>query len=254
MANYITIDGGTTNTRISLVVDKKIVDTLKFNVGAKAGIDDELLLRKTVKNGITTILSKNNMIEDDVFRILASGMITSEFGLYKLEHIPTPAGINELKNAMTKVVLEDISKIPFVFMCGVKTNCDSLKNADMMRGEETELMGVIGDGDEECLYIFPGSHSKIIHTDKIGRIDNFWTGLTGEMISAISKNTILRDSVNLENVNLLDDFLLEGYNYCKYNGMNDALFKVRVLKNIFNWNYDQIYSFFLGVILCGEII
>ena len=38
MANYITIDGGTTNTRISLIKDLTITDTLKFNIGAKGGI------------------------------------------------------------------------------------------------------------------------------------------------------------------------------------------------------------------------
>ena len=35
MAVYITIDGGTTNTRISLVCDSEIKDTVKLNIGAR---------------------------------------------------------------------------------------------------------------------------------------------------------------------------------------------------------------------------
>ena len=54
-------------------------------------------------------------------RILASGMITSEFGLCLLEHLIAPCGMGELAASMHEVVLEDISKIPFVFARGVKT-------------------------------------------------------------------------------------------------------------------------------------
>ena len=110
MANYITIDGGTTNTRVSLVKDGEIKEILKYNVGARAGIDDATLLRVTVKNAISKLLLNNNMKEKDITRILASGMITSEFGLYKLDHAVTPVGIEELHNTMKEVVLDDISE------------------------------------------------------------------------------------------------------------------------------------------------
>ena len=37
MANYITVDGGTTNTRLYLVKNQCVVDTLKLTVGAGNG-------------------------------------------------------------------------------------------------------------------------------------------------------------------------------------------------------------------------
>ena len=46
MANYICIDGGTTNTRINLVENGRIIDTLQFNVGARLSIENENLLKK----------------------------------------------------------------------------------------------------------------------------------------------------------------------------------------------------------------
>ena len=178
MANYICIDGGTTNTRINLVCDRKLVDSMKFNVGARSGIDNKMLLRTTVRDGIVELLSRNAMDKANISMILASGMITSEFGLVELPHILAPAGMDEMHAAMHKVVLEDISDIPFVFMRGVKTSVDTLESADMMRGEETELMGLYS---EEGVYILPGSHSKIIKTNAKGQIVNFTTMLTGEM-------------------------------------------------------------------------
>lgn len=41
MKNYITIDGGTTNTRVSLVKGEEIVKTIKLAVGARVGIDNK---------------------------------------------------------------------------------------------------------------------------------------------------------------------------------------------------------------------
>ena len=64
------------------------------------------------------------------------------YGLVNLPHITVPAGIDELHNSMEKVVLSEISNIPFCFIRGVKTECSNLEDADMMRGEETEVMGI----------------------------------------------------------------------------------------------------------------
>ena len=237
MANYICIDGGTTNTRINLVRDKVVVDTMKFNVGARSGIDNKDLLRNTVRDGIAEILKRNQLTEADIVRILASGMITSEFGLVELPHTVTPAGMAELHSVMHEVVLEDIAAVPFVFLRGVKTSMGHLECADMMRGEETELMGVFR---EEGVYILPGSHSKIIKTDAQGRIVDFTTMLTGEMFAALSQGTILKDAVVLSDFAIQKESLMQGYQYAQKNGMNEALFKVRILKNIFKMNKKKI--------------
>ena len=213
MSNYITVDSGTTNTRISLVRDLKVIDTLKFNVGAKNGIDNKTLLRNTIRTGIKQMLTKNNISENNITRILASGMITSEFGLCPLEHIVVPVGISELHNSMEEVVLNDISEIPFVFIRGVKTKADDMETADIMRGEETEIMGVMTSEDCECVYILPGSHSKIIQTDKSQRITGFLTMLTGELASAVAQNTILKSSVKFEFSEIDREYIIKGYEY-----------------------------------------
>lgn len=251
MANYITVDGGTTNTRISLVKDLEIKDTMKFNVGAKAGIDNKNLLRETLRDGIRGLLERNDTKEREICRILASGMITSEFGLCKLDHIVAPAGVKELNESMEEVVFEDISDIPFVFIRGIKMLGDDFAETDMMRGEETEFAGL--SSGKGGVYILPGSHSKVIFADGSGRITSFHTMLTGEMMAALSQNTILKDAVDLSMSELSEEYLLKGYNYCRECGINKALFKVRILKNIFGKDADETYSFFVGTILCGEI-
>lgn len=254
MALYITIDGGTTNTRVSLADGTKILDRLSFGIGAKSNIEDDTLYKSTIKEAIKKILKNNRLSENDIVRILASGMITSEFGLLQLEHVTVPAGIEKLHNTMKEVTIKEISDIPFVFIRGVKTGADKLENSDIMRGEETELIGIMDKSDGECTYVLPGSHSKIIKTDTSGNIIEFSTMLTGEMLAALSQNTILKDAVDLENSVLNKEYLLIGFDFCRKNGINNSLFKVRILKNMFGQNKDRIYSFFLGTVLCEEII
>lgn len=247
MADYICIDSGTTNTRISLVKNGGVVDTLKFHCGAKSGKD---ALKGTLKNGISDIISKNGVNKEDIKGILASGMITSELGLVTLPHIGAPAGIEELSSSVYETVIDDVSEIPFTFIRGVKTVGSTLEKTDIMRGEETELMGIFrGEG----VYILPGSHSKIINVDGCGRIVGFKTMLTGEMLTSLSEHTVLKDSVKGFTAEIDEEYLFTGYEYAKKNGINEALFKVRVLKNIFSKSDSEVFSFLLGAVLCDEI-
>ncbi len=245
MANYIAIDGGTTNTRINLVKDLEVIDSLKFNVGAKNGSN----LKETVKEGIKEILEKNKMSEGDIHKILACGMITSEFGLVNLPHLTAPCGIDELSKEMFETTL-DISAVPFAFVRGVKTAGDSFETTDMMRGEETELMGL--DIEKDALYVLPGSHSKLIYTDDMGRIARFSTELTGELISAVAKETILKDCVSFDST-ADEEYLLKGCDFAVKKGVNAAFFKTRILKNLFKCNENQTFGFFLGAALSSEI-
>ena len=209
-------------------------------------------LKSEIKTAIDTLCAHWQITEKDITKILASGMITSEFGLVNLPHITVPAGINELHDTMYETVFPEISSVPFVFIRGVKT-AGALSETDMMRGEETELMGLIAFADCRALFVLPGSHSKLISTDETGRITGFSTTLTGEMIASLSQNTILKDAVDLSCDTVDNAHLLDGYTYAKEHGINEALFKVRILKNILGKSKTETYSFFLGAVLQAEI-
>lgn len=250
MANYITVDGGTTNTRLYLVKNRCVVDTLKLTVGAGNG---KAALTEAIRDAIKALLEKNAMTEQDIVRVLASGMITSEYGLCALPHLTVPAGRKELHEAMHEVVLEEITTVPFVFLRGVKTDCADAQSADMMRGEETELFGILQNTDKDCLYVLPGSHSKLITVDCMGRIVDFSTMMTGEMAAALSQHTILKDAVALSGSELDIEYLARGYEDCKKNGINHTLFRTRVMKNLFGVDPNARYSYFIGAILQAEI-
>lgn len=249
MYNYITIDGGTTNTRISIVSDGKIIDTLKI----KSDSNTEKY-KIVIKDNINELLKKNGFEEKDIIRILITGtMATAEFGICPLDYVVTPVNIKMLKKESCEVVIPEISDIPFVVIRGVKTKGDSLDKVDTMRGEESELAGIMSVNDKSCVYMLMGSHSKIITTDDNGNIVDICTMLSGELIEAVSKLTILKNTLVFEESTLDSEYIKKGCNYCFEKGFNEALFKVRLLKTVFQESNSRIYSFFLGAILHGEV-
>ena len=252
MSNYFTVDGGTTNTRISLVCDYRITATKKINIGVGSG--DTAYLKKAIRDAISELILQSGLTEKDIERILASGMISSEKGLCDLPHITVPAGQSELNSSMYETVIEDISAIPFVFIRGVKKIGQGLDDVDMMRGEETELMGIIGENDgKDRLYVLPGSHSKHISVDAKCRIVDFRTMLTGELLAAVIQHTILRYATDFSHSAVIETELINGFLYAREHGLNESLFKTRILKNCFGASEEQCFSFLLGCILCDEV-
>jgi 2-dehydro-3-deoxygalactonokinase len=226
---------------------------MKYKIGAAIGCDQKDLLQKTLKEGIAEILSKNALREGDVSRILASGMITSEGGLCTLKHLQTPCGISELARCMHECIISEITSIPFVFARGVITDTTTIEELDIMRGEETELFGLTEQPKQGCLYILPGTHSKMIYTDECGRICHFTTLLSGELISAISGNTILKNSISLDTCAEDFEYLERGYICAGEHGAAAAFFKVRILDKILGASREQCFSFFIGAVLQDEV-
>ena len=249
MKNYITVDGGTTNTKISIVSDRKIVDTLR--ISSKT---EQAAYKLALKEAIGELLKKNAYTEQDILCVLVSGtMATAEYGLYPMDHLVTPVNMEMLKKHACRIALPEIANIPFVIIPGVKTPCNCLEDADMMRGEETEIMGLINSGDPACMYMLMGSHTKFVKTDDSGNIVDICTMLTGELIEAVATGTILKHAELLEKSVLDREYLKKGYLYCRAKGINEAFFKVRVLKNIFRETNSAVYSFFIGAALCADV-
>lgn len=68
---------------------------------------------------------------------------------------------------------------------------------DVMRGEETQLIGCIAGNAgaaTEGTFIFPGTHSKHIQV-KDGEVTGFQTFMTGELFDLLRRHSILKDAV-----------------------------------------------------------
>ena len=247
MRRYITLDLGTTKSKISLIEDGSVEDSLK--ISSKLDGDEYLTV---LGSAIAEILAKNGLSDGDITALLATGtMASAEMGIYPLEHAVAPIGREGLKATAATVSLPEISGIPFFITRGVKVTDHELHTKDMMRGEEAEIYGLECDG--EGIYMLMGSHTKIVTTDKDGKITDISTMLTGELASAIVSDTILKHSVSFENSSLDKAALMQGFEYARDNSLGEALFRVRVLKTKHGANASEVYSFFIGALLSGEV-
>ena len=118
--------------------------------------------------------------------VLLSGMIGSRQGWKEAPYLPCPAGPSRLAAALVDIGF-DWARVKLV--PGL-SGSDESGVAEVMRGEETQVMGVqplLRNGGIACL---PGTHSKWVRVEG-GRIVGFTTHMTGEAFAALRGHTIL---------------------------------------------------------------
>jgi 2-dehydro-3-deoxygalactonokinase len=119
-------------------------------------------------------------------RVLLSGMIGSRQGWREAPYIPCPASAADLAANLTDVGF-DWARVKLV--PGL-SGTDEAGVAEVMRGEETEVIGVLADFPPGGIACLPGTHSKWARVED-GRIVSFTTHMTGETYAALRGHTIL---------------------------------------------------------------
>jgi len=122
----------------------------------------------------------------DGLPIIASGMITSRNGWVETPYVSVPSGVQELAGALVTHKTSD--GVTVTFVTGMTTDHDGAP--DVMRGEETQVIGASALGMSDGTFVMPGTHSKWI-TVRENVIEDYATFMTGEVFSALRKHTIL---------------------------------------------------------------
>lgn len=120
---------------------------------------------------------------------VVAGMAGARAGWIEAPYAETPAGLMELPRQAVAPpgTGRDVRILPGV--------CQRTAGAeDVMRGEETQLLGAVSNGLTDALFCLPGTHSKWVSLEE-GRISRFSTVITGELFQIISRQSILRLSV-----------------------------------------------------------
>lgn len=117
--------------------------------------------------------------------VLAAGMIGSRNGWRETPYLAPPAGAKALARGLVRFDAPGGAALHLVPGLAV-TGPD--RAPDVMRGEETELVGLADRGAQA--YVLPGSHSKWAQMDG-AQITDFRTYVTGELFAALCDHTIL---------------------------------------------------------------
>ena len=177
----IGLDWGTTSFRAyRLGADGHILDHVSSEVGILAVTDGDFAaaLRRQIAPWLAAPANPP---------ILACGMIGSRQGWHEAPYVDLPAGTAELAGNLVSATPGGGPTIHFV--PGLSWR-DAEGVPDVMRGEETQLIGAMGCEAEPHLFVLPGTHSKwAVAAD--GRIRWFATFMTGEMFAVLTQHSIL---------------------------------------------------------------
>jgi 2-dehydro-3-deoxygalactonokinase len=258
-----TLDTGTTNTRVVAWRDGSPVGEAGRPVGVRdtaiTGNTDKL--KAAVGDALSEALAAANVSPDEERLYLASGMITSNNGLREIPHLPAPAGKAELAAGMQSVELPGVTDQPIWLIPGIKNRAgaislDDCDDMDIMRGEETEAIGVLHTLGitGPAVLILPGSHAKFVGIDEAGRIAGSITTISGELLDVISRHTLIAGSVDHRFAEKVDpDALLKGADLGARLGVGRSAFVVRLLDLFGDLDRDARASFLLGAVLASDL-
>lgn len=124
----------------------------------------------------------------EVLPAILCGMVGSNLGWTVAPYADAPAGLPELARAMVEVA-PGVRIVP-----GVR--CEGIAGApDVMRGEETQLLGWVAQHPERGrgrhVVCHPGTHAKWALIED-GRIVRFVTAMTGELFAVLGKHSVLK--------------------------------------------------------------
>lgn len=178
----IAVDWGSTHFRAKLVVDGVVAASTSSPDGIRhrEGRDcDEILAlhcaawKHTHPNA----------------RVLMSGMIGAREGWVEAPYVAAPCSIAGLAAAAVAVPSPTFGEV--LIVPGVRSDDPDNTTTDVMRGEETQIAGLLGSLPREgAVVCLPGTHSKWVVCQD-GAIRGFRTWLTGEAYERLTHGSLI---------------------------------------------------------------
>jgi 2-dehydro-3-deoxygalactonokinase len=181
-------------------------------------------------------------------------MITSELGLAEVPHLEAPVGIKDIAGALRELSLDELP-VPLFLVPGVRSPNGGVELNDVMRGEETQVTGLVSSPEARLPLVFvsTGSHTKFVFVDTDSRICWSVTTLSGELIWALHHETIL--SKLIDPSHSLDDlsFVERGARTVRDAGLSRALFATRLLNVLSGVDPNNCSDFLYGAVAEADI-
>ena len=180
-AGLVTIDWGTTNRRIFLLDS-----------------DGAVVRREADSLGVTAVPPGGFPVEMARLRdrfgdvpFLLAGMIGSNRGWAEAPYIACPVTLARLRDSLLWVEPGRTAIIPGACVDGAR--------ADVMRGEEVQLLGAVATGlvAPDALLCLPGTHAKWARVAD-GALVDFRTVMTGEMFALLRNHSLLAPQLSCD--------------------------------------------------------
>lgn len=255
---FLSCDWGTTSFRLKLfdfvhgitlaeeISDKGCAGI--FNEWQKSRNETSLAIHYLLylKEALSRLSQKTGIALEHI-DIVISGMASSSIGILELPYASLPFPIDGSTAVTSWIPGEGIIPNNMLLISGVATH------NDLMRGEETQLAGIVKMIEEEAIYILPGTHSKHI-TVANKQIVDFKTFMTGELFGLLLHHGLLAGAVTAPDSNRIEGEEITAF-HCGVEKAIEAdllqnLFSVRV-KELKKHHSKTLNYFYLSGLLIG---
>ena len=260
---FINCDWGTSHFRLRAIRGRgtEIVAEYRSDEGAgrlaaaESSAAQSELFQGVLRRGLDHLRAKVGADVADA-PVVISGMASSSIGWQELPYAKVPFGLDGAELICKELQLGGgKSRQRIVLVSGACTE------ADVMRGEETQALGVfqlpVAQAlAERSLLILPGTHSKHLRVAR-GRVEGFRTFMTGELFEVLSKHSILRHSLDESPAGALEGKSLEafgaGVDQVRDLPLSAALFRVRARAVLGGSGAETNRAFLSGVLIGSEL-
>jgi 2-dehydro-3-deoxygalactonokinase len=177
--------------------------------------------------------------------VVLSGMASSSIGMLELPYHELPFWVSG--EDLQPFSLPSSATFPHTLLLvpGVRSE------NDVMRGEETQLIGCDSDDNGHRLFIFPGTHSKHISVFS-GLANGLRTYMTGEFFSLLSRQSILAASIEDSGSNRGPAFFA-GVDAGQHSDLLHSAFSVRTNQLFAKWSKADNYQYLSGLLIGAEL-
>ena len=272
MTSFFSCDWGTTTFRLRRVnaATGNVIDERREVSGAKVLFSscapgDTAAREETFANFLREQLCRmagNEVASLDGVPVIISGMASSSVGWRELPYAHVPVDLDGSSLTQDSFELDDGGnrRMRIHLVSGV---CAEI---DMMRGEETEILGLFSGGRhariaEDGIAVLPGTHSKHVRL-RHRQIIGFRTYMTGELFDVLSAHSLLRASVQptdgAPSITLLEpeahEAFVAGVRASSFSGLAGSLFQTRVRTVLQNVPPTVNRWFLSGLLIGSELV
>lgn len=253
---FLSCDWGTSSFRLRLVALPGLEVLASYQGGEgigptwrawqAVGGDRLSFYRQVIAGGIQQLACSSGYGVQELPLVL-SGMATATIGMMELPYAPLPFPADGSLAQVLHLPAGTAFPHPCLLLSGVRSD------TDVMRGEETQLVGALaGDsGDQFC--IIPGTHSKHIQV-QAGVLTHFATYMTGEFFELLSQHSILAASVEPGNERQEgSQAFVAGLQAGHRSNLLQACFSVRTNQLFGTWHKTENYQYLSGLLVGAEL-
>ena len=189
--------------------------------------------------------------------VILSGMVGSNIGWQAAPYTDCPASAEQIINGRTAF---NARGIEFSIISGLRT-INPLGTADLMRGEELQLLGWMGsdaaaksESKAAQLVALPGTHNKWALVQG-GKIETFVTALTGELYSLLQNHSVLIASA--ESADFSADIFVQGVKVAttlESGQLLQALFATRSRQVLGELSELHASSYLSGLLIGSDVV